>query len=388
MNPDALLAELEALGPGGLEALLSGRAAREHSPGEQVEGVVVRVTDDVVFVDIGGKSEAILERIELEAGELPVPGDPIRGVVLSAGERGVRLARRLSGRGGRDILEQAQAAGIPIEGRVESRNSGGYVVRVAGQSGFCPASQIDHGSSADPDSYIGQTLLFEIVDLNSRDVVVSRRNLQAEASKAAAAALWDTLGPGDVKEGVVSSVKDYGVFVDIGGVDGLVHRSEIGWDDNATPPARGDRVRVHVIEVDRAAGRVSLSMKDPSVGPWSRVGTEIVEGNVVSGKVARLTAFGAFVSLGGGLDGLIHISNLADRRVEHPSEVVRTGQEVRVRVLGIDADRQRLDLGLKQAGEEAGEESWEPTGRAPVKAAATGSFGTMADLLSGLKVRR
>lgn len=383
LDGDALLAELEALGRGGLDALLQGKSARRVRAGDRVTGIVVRVTADTVFVDVGGKAEASLDLSELDA--VPALGDSLTAQVLSTGADGIRLAARMSGRAGVDMLEDAREAGIPVEGRVEARNSGGFTVRIGGVSAFCPVSQIDRVPEADLDRYIGLTASFLIMDIRGRDVVVSRRKLQDEAAEETGAKLLATLKSGDAVEGVVASTRDFGVFVDLGGLLGLVHRSELGWDPEALPPARGDRVSVRVLEVDREKRKVSLSMKDQALSPWSRVGRDFHEGEVYPGKVTRLVAYGAFVSVAPGLEGLVHISNLANARVETPSAVVQPGQDVKVRVLGVDWERQRLDLGIKQA-EGAEEHEVGAASSGPRPKAAPQSLGTMADLMSKVKL--
>ena len=384
VDGDALLAELAALGQGELDALLKVQTAKRVRAGDRVTGTVVRVTSDTVFVDIGSKSEAALELHEVD-GPAPTVGQSLTAMVLSAGADGIRLAARMSGRAGLGLLEDAKEAGIPVEGRVESRNTGGFTVRVGGVSAFCPVSQIDRLPESDLDRYIGITDRFLIMDIRGKDVVVSRRKLQDEAAEEAGAKLLTTLTPGDALDGVVANVRDFGVFVDLGGLLGLVHRSELGWDPEAAPPSRGDRVSVRVLEVDRDKKKVSLSMKDHALSPWSRVGKDFFEGEVYAGRVTRLVPYGAFVSIAPGLEGLVHISNLANQRVESPAAVVQPGQEVRVRVLGVDWDRQRLDLGIKQAGDEYVEER-PASGAGPRPRPAPQSLGTMADLLAGFKV--
>lgn len=385
LDGDALMAELEALGRGGLDALLKGQTARRFRAGDRVTGTVVRVGSDSVFVDIGGKSEASLDLAELD-GAPPALGDSLTAVVLSTGADGIRLAAKMTGRAGVGMLEDARDAGIPVEGRVESRNTGGFTVRIGGVSAFCPLSQIDRLPENDLDRYIGLTDRFLVMDIRGRDVVVSRRKLQEEAAEEAGAKLLQTLKPGDAVDGVVANTRDFGVFVDLGGLLGLVHRSELGWDPEAVPPARGDRVSVRVLEVDRDKKKVSLSMKDQALSPWSRVGRDFHEGEVYPGRVTRLVAYGAFVSIAPGLEGLVHISNLANQRVEQPSSVVQPGQDVRVRVLGVDWDRQRLDLGIKQAGEEFDTSAAAPASGGPRPAKVPQSLGTMADLMSKVKI--
>lgn len=379
-----LLAELDALGPDGLAALMRGNINRTPGVGDQVRGTVVRVTSDTVFIDIGGKAEAAMDRGEFdEAG--PGPGEAITAYVLGVGDGGVRLARRLTGRAGRGVLEDARDSEIPIEGRVESRNSGGFVVRVAGAAAFCPVSQIDRLPGEDLDRFIGLTDLFLVTDLRGKDVVVSRRAIQEQNLAEEAAKLWATLQPGDACNGTVTGSKEFGVFVDVGGIQGLVPKSELGWDAGTTPPARGAAVSVRVLEINRETKRLTLSLRDPSIGPWSRVGKDFVAGEVYPARITRLAAFGAFAQLAPGLEGLIHISNLAEGRVEQAAHVVKPGQEVRVRLMSVDLEKQRLELGIKQAAD-----GYEPQEAPPSRGGGprpSASLGTMADLFAGIQVK-
>ena len=397
LDGDALLAELDNLAPGALAALLSAGSPADLEIGDEVTGSVVRITSDTVFVDIGAKSEAWLARAELGAEEVE-PGSVLTARVLSVGGQGLRLTRQLSGAAGQDALEAAMEAGIPVQGRVDSRNTGGFVVMLGSIRAFCPISHIDRHPDVDLDAYLGRMMSFKVLEVRGRDVVVSHKAIAQEEIEAHAAALWTTLRPGAELDGVITGVKPYGVFVDVDGITGLVHRSELGWseagteEDGAGAHISGQRVRVRVVEVDAAAGRLSLSMKDEAMGPWSRVGTEagadIQVGEVYEGKVVRLADFGAFIELLPGLQGLAHISTLSDRRIGHPAEVLKVGELVRVRVLSADKARERLELGLRQATEQ----EWEPAegGRRRGGAAHkdAGTLGTFADLLGGLKLKK
>ncbi|MCK6507021.1 S1 RNA-binding domain-containing protein [Myxococcota bacterium] len=412
LDGDALLAELDAFDPAEMARLLGQGGAFVLEPGDEVTGTVARITHDTVFVDIGGKSEAWLPLSELD-GAAVEPGQDLTARVLSSGGGGVRLTRHLGAGAGLEALESAMEAGVPVDGRVDSRNTGGFVIAMGGLRAFCPVSHIDRHPAPDLDSYLGRTLPFRILEVRGKDVVVSHKAVAAEEAERQAEKLWATLQPGDALEGVVTGERPFGVFVDIGGLTGLVHKSELSWGDEATMPAAGTRVQVRVVEIDAKARRISLSMKDEAMGPWARVGTEILEGEVYPGKVVRLADFGAFVELLPGLQGLAHISTLADRRIGHPSEVLAVGQVVQVRVLSVDRERERLELGLKQAAE-----GWEPDageagygrggeagrgrggdagrgrggdagrGRGGASHTEGASLGTLADLLSGLKLKR
>ena len=223
------------------------------SPGDEVEGRVVGFSDSDAFVDVGGKAEATIALEDL--GEVEV-GDTIQATVLQVGGRGLRLGKRLRGGEAREHLDAALASGVPLEGRVVERNKGGYVVEVGSLRGFCPVSRIDPRPGVDLDAWIGRTLSFRVVELKGRDVVLDRRVLEEEARAEKAESLWRELAQGQKRQGVVDGVQDFGVFVDLGGVRGLVPRSELG-EQSLRP---GEEVEVRVTSVDHARGRVGLSL--------------------------------------------------------------------------------------------------------------------------------
>ncbi len=383
LDGDALLAELASFDAADMASLLGQAGPVRFEAGDEVEGRVVRISRDTVFVDIGAKSEAWIALTELASP--PSPGEPLRARVMEAGAAGIRLTRTLSGSSGLDAIETAKETGLPIEGRVEARNTGGFVIAMGGLRGFCPVSHIDRHPGTDLDAWIGRTLLFRVIDLRGKDIVLSHRAIAEEQAREGAAALWAGLKAGQEREGVVTGVAAFGCFVDLGGVSGLVHKSELSWADDAAAPVVGSTVTVRVIEVDSVAGRLSLSLRDPGMDPWSRVGSDIVEGEVYTGIVSRLADFGAFIELLPGLQGLAHISTLADRRIGHPSEVLTPGQSVPVKVLSVDRERSRIELSLVRDGTE----ERAPSAAAQRRPAATqGSLGTFADLLGGLKLKR
>lgn len=384
LDGDALLAELASFDQNELASLLGQAGPVRFEAGDEVDGRVVRISRDTVFVDIGAKSEAWIALVEL--GAMPRPGDRLKARVMEAGASGIRLTRTLSGSSGLDAIEAAKDTGLPIEGRVEARNTGGFVIAMGGLRGFCPVSHIDRHPGTDLDAWIGRTLLFRVIDVRGRDIVLSHRAIADEQAREGAAALWADLKPGQQRQGTITGVAAFGCFVDLGGVSGLVHKSELSWGDDASAPVVGSSVTVRVLEVDPTAGRLSLSLRDPDLNPWSRVGTEIAEGEVYAGTVSRLADFGAFIELLPGLQGLAHISTLSDKRIGHPSEVLTPGQAVSVRVLSIDRERSRLELSLVRDG---GTDAASPASSAPRRPTTNqGSLGTLGDLLGGLKLRR
>ena len=224
-----------------------------HQPGDQVEGHVVGFSDNDAFVDIGAKSEATIAREDI--GDVAV-GDAITATVLDIGHRGVRLGKRLRGGDALEHLEAALASGVPLEGRVVERNTGGFVVEIGSLRAFCPVSRIDPKPGTDLDAWIGRTLSFRVAELRGRDVVLDRRKLVEEELLVQAAALWREMATGQKRSGVAESQHDFGLFVDLGGVRGLVPASELG--ENV--PKSGETVEVTVTRLDPGRGRVSLSL--------------------------------------------------------------------------------------------------------------------------------
>jgi small subunit ribosomal protein S1 len=384
MDADALLAELDGMSSGDLDAMLLAAPKRMPRPGERIQGTLVRIEEGAAFVDIGGKSEGFIDPIELD--EDAAVGDRISAFVLRSGAGGVVLATQIRGTADRSVLEETYEAGLPVEGVVESKNSGGFVIKFGKTRAFCPVSQIDRIAGSDLDRFIGQRMNFRILDMDDRGIVVSHRVIAEEAIAEQAEKVWASISEGDIVDGIVVASKPFGSFVDVNGVRGLVPRSELGWGTTA-PPNSGTTVKVRVMRVDHEAGKLTLSMKDPDAGPWSRVGLDFLEGGIYDGTVARIRDFGAFVTLAPGLDGLVPIRNLSDQRVDHPTDVLKEGQVVRVRLMRIDAGKERLELSVRHAvGHEADEVDHSP--RSTRRSSGNASFGTFGDLLKNVKVRR
>lgn len=367
-----------------LAALMGGALGRSRvEEGDRVTGLVTRIGREYAFVDIGAKAEATLATSELRGEQV---GDEVTAFVLSTGEGGIQLSRQLSGRAAAAFLDEALQSGIPVEGRVASRNAGGFEVRLGTVRAFCPVSLIDRFPAPDLDVYIGQTFRFHVVE-SGDEPVVSRRALLEEEAEAERERFFATAKPGDKHTGLVTSVQPYGVFVDIGGVEGLVHRSELGWGDGDDPTARvarGQRLEVRVLEVDPAAGKVSLSAKDPSASPWNRVGTEFVPGHTYEGTVTGVERYGAFVRLAPGLQGLLHVSRRVAEGLPKP------GETIPVRLVSADEERHRLELADPEWTETGApsseeEEAWREHEQ---QAREGGSLGTLGDLFKDLRVRR
>jgi len=334
---DDLMA-LADMDPSELAALMDDAVARTAlEVGNQVTGAITRIGTDTLFVDLGAKSEGQLDRAELpEAGV----GDEVTAYVVAMGEWGVALSKQLQGDAAAELIEEAHASGVPVEGKVVSRNRGGYEVRIGTVRAFCPMSMISRLPDLDPDAYLNQVLTFRVIETGDK-IVVSRRALQDEEAEKAAEKLWATIAEGQQHRGVVRNVQNFGFFVDIGGVDGLVPKREISWagvSDPRTAVQRGQSVEVRVLEVDHAKKRLTLSCRDLADDPWNQVGGTFVEGGVYEGSVVRSEAYGVFVELDAGLQGLVHVSKL-------PNQMPQPGERLQVRLLGIDHERRRLDLG-------------------------------------------
>jgi small subunit ribosomal protein S1 len=332
-------------------------------PGETVQGTVVLIGDDNVFIDLGDKTEGFLTRKQVtdREGNLTVAiGDVVEAYVVRRGAAGVELTRALGGGGdgSDDEVHSAWSGRLPVEGKVQSRNKGGYEVTVFGKRAFCPISQIELDYTEDGDAHLEKTYRFLITKVDGAgkklNIVVSRAELLREERAADAAKTLVTLKEGAQLQGTVRRLAKFGAFVDLGGIDGLVHVSEISWgrvDDPADILSVGQRVTVEVLSMDLtddpAKSRISLSMKSCSSSPWDNMADQFQEGGIYPGTVVRIQNFGAFVELAPGIDGLIHVSEMSLRRVAHPKDVVTQGQAVQVQVLGIDTMRQRISLSMK-----------------------------------------
>jgi small subunit ribosomal protein S1 len=268
------------------------------------------------------------------------------------------------------------AVGMTVEARVTATNKGGLAVDVNGIRGFMPISQIDLYRVENPEQYVNQRLLCRVVEVNpeERNLVVSRRDMLEKEREDQREKFWQEVAEGQVKTGIVRSVKDFGAFVDLGGADGLLHVSEMSWSRvaNAAQIVQlGQSVKVVILKVDRERRKISLGMKQLAPSPWDHVAENYPAGKVVNGKVTRLAEFGAFVELEPAIEGLIHISELSPQRVRRVRDVVQEGQDVQVMILSVDAAQKRMSLSLKaaQAKDAPPEEEAEDEAEIPVKPA-------------------
>ncbi len=368
---------------------------KHFQPGDAVSGAVVKISGDNIFVDLSGKSEGVADAAEFldEAGELTVKvGDPLELKVVSVGDV-IALSKVLKVRGEQalEMIREARASMLPVEGRVVAVNKGGVEVDISGVRAFCPISQIDLGYCENPEEHVGSRYTFRVLEVKERgrNIVVSRRAILEEQRAEIAEQTLANLKPGVDLEGEVTRLADYGAFVDIGGIDGMVHISEMAHHRLRHPSELvqvGQRVKVRVTDCEpRADGRprIALSMKALEPTPWEK-GLGILEGQVVRGRVARLMDFGAFVEVIPGVEGLVHISEIAYERVSHPRRVLQEGQEVQVRVLSIDRERQRISLSIKEAeGAGAAGTGPEPGEDAPSLEAGAAFAGIVEKVLSG-----
>ncbi len=331
------------------------------SPGQRVTVTVVAVTADTVFVSTGSKVDGIVERSELETDGAPPCqiGDQLDLYVVTVSPQEVRLSKMMRGTGGLAALEEARDAQLPVEGKVQATVKGGFAVEVMKRRAFCPLGQMDLHPVADPDAFIGKVFPFRITKLekNGRNIVLSRRVLLEAEQAENRDAFLSAVSVGDTLEGAVARLAPFGAFVELApGVEGLIHLSELSWArvgqaDEAV--SVGDRIRVKILDIATSdkGPRISLSARQVTDDPWKTIGDRLTEGQLVSGKVVRNAAFGSFVEVLPGIDGLIHISELSyEKRVNKPDEILAVGDTVEVMVKGLDLEKKRLSLSLRDVG--------------------------------------
>ncbi len=379
---------------------------RRIAPGDVVQGRVIAIGELNAFVEIGAKCEAVIDIAEFrdrQSGEIRLAvGDEIEATVADAGnESGTITLKRTFGRsGGRAPaeLEQALAHGIPVEGLVSGAHKGGFDVQIGSIRAFCPGSQIDR-RRGEPADYVGQRFRFRVtrIDGGGRNVVVSRRELLEEEYAAQAASTWERLQPDAVLSGTVTSVRDFGAFVDLGGVEGLIHVSELSHGRPRHPSevvSAGQTVEVKVLKVEPASGgkraRIVLSLRALEPDPWVQARERFPVGATIRGRVRRLESYGAFVELASGIDGLVHVSKMAlDRRVAHPKQVVSVGDEVEVTVTTFDDQQRRIGLSMVEEARRA-RDAGDAAARDETRAAVAETnerqtLGTLSELLDAHK---
>ena len=332
--------------------------------GDIVEGVIVKVDRDEVLLDIGYKTEGVIPSRELsikhdvDPHEVVKVGDEVEALVLQKEDKEGRLIlskKRAQYERAWGTIEAKKEADEVVTGTVIEVVKGGLILDI-GLRGFLPASLVEMRRVRDLQPYVGRELEAKIIELdkNRNNVVLSRRQWLEQTQSEVRSEFLNKLAKGQVRTGVVSSIVNFGAFVDLGGVDGLVHVSELSWkhiDHPSEVVEVGQEVTVEVLDVDLDRERVSLSLKATQEDPWRQFARTHQIGQVVPGKVTKLVPFGAFVRVDEGIEGLVHISELAERHVEIPEQVVQVGDEILVKVIDIDLDRRRISLSLKQANE-------------------------------------
>jgi small subunit ribosomal protein S1 len=361
-------------------------------PGQKVSARILKVSAEWIFIDTGQKGEGVVDRkefLDLDGNVTVKEGDSIAAYFLSSSHGEMRFTTRLGGSAsGSSHLEEAWQAGIPIEGVLEKEIKGGYEIKLGGTArAFCPLSQVALRRVENPESLIGTRMAFRITDYaeNGRNIVVSRRALLEEEQQRLREEAHAGITVGMTVAGTVTSLQDFGAFVDIGGLEGLLPISEIGWsrvNDVRDVLKVGQQVQVVIKVIDREKERISLSLKDTLPDPWEQVLEKYPEGSFHAGIVSRLAPFGAFVTLGDGVDGLIHISKLgAGKRINNPREVVREGEEIEVRIESVSRAEHRISLALAGVARAADEEESTLAEYRRQASDAPKGMGTLGDLL-------
>jgi small subunit ribosomal protein S1 len=329
--------------------------------GDVVSGRVVRIDQDEVLVDIGYKSEGVIPMNELSIRKSVDPhdevelGEEVDALVLTKEDQDGRLLlskKRARFEKAWRKIEAAAESGEPVEGTVIEVVKGGLIIDL-GVRGFLPASLVDIRRVQNLDEFLSTKIECKVIELNRsrNNVVLSRRAVLEEERKEVRQQILDKLQPGMIVEGAISNIVDFGAFVDLDGIDGLIHISELSWSHVNHPSeilAIGDVVPVKVLDIDRVRQRISLGLKQTQEDPWQRVIDTYRVGDELEGKVTKVVTFGAFVEIMEGVEGLVHISELAHHHVENPREIVEPGQDVRVKILEIDSERRRLSLSVKR----------------------------------------
>ena len=329
--------------------------------GDVVTGKVVRIDADEVLVDIGYKSEGVIPSNELSIRKSVDPSDEVEmgeevdALVLTKEDQDGRLIlskKRARFEKAWRRIEAAAESGEPVEGTVIEVVKGGLIIDL-GVRGFLPASLVDIRRVPHLDEYLGKPIECKVIELNRsrNNVVLSRRAVLEEERKEQRQEILERLQPGDIVEGTISNIVDFGAFVDLNGIDGLIHISELSWSHVNHPSevlTIGDTVNVKVLDIDRDRQRISLGLKQTQEDPWQRVVQTYNVGDELEGKVTKVVTFGAFVEILDGVEGLVHISELAQHHVENPRDIIQPGDDVKVKILEIDSERRRLSLSIKR----------------------------------------
>jgi small subunit ribosomal protein S1 len=326
-------------------------AKDDFEPGDKVTGTIVGITKDSIFVDISGKSEAIISAGEFRNpdGTISVKAkDTISAYVVAIGAAGIELTSCI-GKGAVNpvILKIAKENKIPVTGAVSAKVNGGFSVQIDGLRAFCPLSQIDRKFSGTDSDYIGKSFPFIVTELRGRDIVVSRRELIAAVQQESEDKLRSILKEGEIRDAVVTRIAEFGVFADFGGIEGLIPRFELGRSRLLTPQefTAGQKIKVKIMSIDWEAKKFSLSIKETEADPWSKL--TVRTGDEIEGTVTNMIKSGAFVQIQSGLEGFIHVSKMSyTKRISKPEDVLSIGQKVSVKIADIDSEAKRISLEL------------------------------------------
>ena len=336
-------------------------SSRRIAHGDIIDGVVVRVDPDEVLVDVGSKSEGVISSRELGTREAGTPdlhaGDHIKVFVLQPENEDGNVVLSLRRARAESVwvkAQEQQETGEMMDAEVREQNKGGLIVNILGLRGFLPTSQVSRTHSSNLQELVGQRIGVKILEVNRKRnrLIVSQKAAFDEDRARQRGELFEKLKIGDEIEGKVSGLTTYGAFVNLGAADGLIHISELSWDRVANVAdvlTVGQDVRVKVIKLDPDTSRISLSLRQLGQDPWDHIEKRFPPGAIVEGEVTKIKKYGAFLQIGDGIEGLLHISELAWEHVEHTEDVVQVGQHLRVRVLQADRSRRRISLSLKQA---------------------------------------
>lgn len=344
-----------------MEAL--GDSLKRINSGDVVKGTVISASDDAVFVNIGYMADGVISREELSYDEavnpkdIVKPGDEIYVYILQVndGEGNVALSKiKAEEHKVWDEFEESLNEGKTIEVKVNEVVKGGVTANIKGVRAFIPASQLSLKYVDDLKDFVGKTLTVRVVELDrdKKKVVLSRKEALKAEAEVKKQEVWASLKKGEKRTGIVTRLAKFGAFVDLGGIDGLIHISDLSWKrvlDPAEVVSVGDKVEVYVIDFDKSKDRISLGLKEVTEDPWNKVSSMFKVNDIVQGTVVRLTDFGAFVEIGEGIDGLVRNSEIAEERVSKASAVLNVGDKVKVKILEIDSKNQRLGLSIREA---------------------------------------
>lgn len=339
--------------------------------GDIVKGTVISTAGEEVSVNLGYKSDGIIARDEFSNDKSVIPsktvqpGDEIEVFVVRVndGEGNVQLSRKkVESQKGLEEIEKAYEEKIPVTGKIIKSVKGGLIADVNEIHVFIPSSQVSGRFVEDLSAYVGTELTFNIIELDKskRRYIGGRKALLAKEAEEKKAAVFASIEVGKKVTGTVSRITDFGAFVDLGGVDGLIHISEMSWGRISNPKevlAEGDTVEVVVLDVDKEKSKISLSLKDVTPNPWTLAADKYVVGSIVEGKVVRMVPFGAFIELEPGVDGLVHISQIANKRVEKPEDELKIGEIIKVKVIDVNAEQKKISLSKKEADAPVAEET-------------------------------